>query len=245
MKKLIAILLTGAAGAGCASGFDRVAMETQLQEDRRIFTDDDDVLRIEQLRPQIQFPFRLAVVPPLHLHRSWSDDVGGTEGERDEILAWGDKLKKEGIVSDFTLIPSMLLDPRGNTLKSIRIAAARLQADAVLILHSITEVDSYVNPLGVLDLTIAGMFLVPGHKRDALTIVEGMVIDNRNQFLYFAGSSEGTGATLAPLATIEKKDAIRESRRNALRSFGEILVQEGRRVRSYVPGTRYETPGRK
>ena len=31
---------------------------------------------------------------------------------------------------------------------------------------------------------------------------------------------------------------------NAFRSFGDSMVQEARRARSYVPGPRYETPGK-
>ena len=89
------------------------------------------------------------------------------------------------------------------------------------------------------------MFLIPGHHADALTIVEGLVIDNRNQFLYFAASAEGTGSTLGPLAVVEKRDAVGESRRNALRAFGETLVKEARRARSFIPGPRYDTPGQK
>jgi len=114
----------------------------------------------------------------------------------------------------------------------------------VLILRSVTDVDSYINPLGLLDLTIAGMWLVPGHHKDALTIVEGVLIDNRNQFLYFAGSAEGTGSTFGPLAVIEERDAIRESRRNALHAFGERLARQAREARASVPGPRYETPGK-
>src|SRR5436190_1151978 len=121
----------------------------------------------------------------------------------------------------------------------------RLQEDAVLILRSLTDTDTYVNPLAVLDVTIVGMFLIPGHHADALTIVEGLVIDNRNQFLYFAASAEGTGSTLGPLAVVEKRDAVGESRRNALRAFGETLVKEAGRARSFVPGPRYDTPCQK
>lgn len=250
MKKLLAILGFGAALAGCSAGFNREAMTSDLAEGRaQFFTDDEDVLKVEQLRPQIKFPIRLAVLPPSR-SGAFGGDAAMMEGEREEILAWGDKLRKDGIVSDFMIIPDMLLATgvdrgRSTTLKSVRIAAARMQADAVLILRSVTDTDSYINPLGVLDLTVVGLFLVPGHQRDALTMVEGMVIDNRNQYLYFAASAEGKGSATAPLAMMDRRDAVGESRKNALRAFGENLVTEARRAQAYVPGPRYDSPGQR
>jgi len=242
MKRLMALLWIGVSAVGCATGFNAVDMEAALQEERKLFTDDDDVTKIEQLKPQIKAPFRLAVAPPIQVTgRYWHDPRGLMEGERDEILAWGEKLKKEGIVSELLMIPNMLMDlgvtrNGASYVKAVRVAAARLQADAVLFLRSVTDTESYANPLAVLDCTIVGMFLVPGHHREALTILEGMIIDNRNQFLYFASSAEGTGSATAPLAMFDARDAIAESRRNALRAFGDLLLKDGRRALGGAPG---------
>ena len=250
MRKMLALLLCGAAATGCSTGFSVRAMEDALQGERKLFSDDDDVTKIEQLKPQLRLPIRLAVAPPLQVTQGyWYEPRGMMEGEREEIVAWGEKLKKEGIVSEFTIIPNMLLDlgpdrNRSSYVKAVRVAAARMQADAVLFLRSVTDTDSYANPLAVLDITIVGMFLIPGHHRDALTILEGMVIDNRNQFVYFATSVEGTGSATAPLTGFDSRDAIAESRRNALRAFGEQLVKDGRRVLSQAPGVPYDTPGK-
>jgi rhombotail lipoprotein len=250
MKKLIALLWVGVSAMGCAAGFNTSEMREALQEERKLFSDDDDVTKIEQLKPQLKLPFRLAVAPLIQVRQSyWHEPRGMMEGEREEILAWGEKLKKEGIVSEFTMIPGMLLDlgpdrHRTSYIKSVRVAAARLQADAVLFLRCVTDTDSYANPLALLDCTIVGMFLVPGHRRDAFTILEGMIVDNRNQFLYFAADAEGTGSALAPLAMFDRRDAVADSRRNALRAFGEQLVRDGRRVLSAAPGVPGDTPGK-
>jgi rhombotail lipoprotein len=247
-KKLIALAALAGGALGCSVGFQRVQMDQALQEDRRIFVDDLDVLAVEQLRPQIQFPIRLAVVPPARLSPYHGHETTETlDGEQEELDALGEQLKKDGIVSAFMIIPRMLIDTgpqHVGAMKAIRLAAARMQADAVLIMRSVTDVDSYINPLGVLDLTLVGMWLFPGHHKDALTIVEGMLIDNRNQFLYFAGSAEGTGSTFGPLAVVQERDAIRESRRHALHGFGERLAREARQARSSAPGPRYESPGK-
>ncbi|HZE95473.1 MAG TPA: hypothetical protein VE981_00450 [Planctomycetota bacterium] len=247
MKTMLAGLAALVA-VGCQGGFDRAAMESELQANCRIFVDDPDVFRVEQVRPQLQMPFRLAVVPPSMINQRDGRQPGETEGERAEIQAWGERLRREGIISDLILIPDMMVGGMGSSgspgsFKAIRVAAARLGADAILVLHSVTEIDSYINPLGVLDLTLVGMFLIPGHHKDTMTIVEGLLIDNRNQYVYFAGSAEGKGSSVAPLAMLDEKGAVRESRCAALKSFGDLLVQQSHRVPG-LPSSRYETPGR-
>jgi rhombotail lipoprotein len=235
MKSVAAILFLGVTAVGCSTSFNRTAMEEELQKEKQIVFDDGDILKIEQLRPQIQFPIRLAVVPPARVSpRYWQE--GSSKGEHEELMALGEQLKKDGIASSFTVIPQILLQGSDQSLKAIRLAAARMGADAVLILKSVTDVDSYVNPLSVLNVTIIGLWLAPGHHTEALTMVEGMVIDNRNQFLYFAGSAEGSGSTFGPALVIKDRDAVGESRRNALHSFGEILIKEARQAKAALPG---------
>src|SRR6185503_8278096 len=236
----------GVASVGCAGGFNPAEMRESLQEERKLFTDDDDVTKIEKLKPQLKLPIRLAVVPPIQVTRNyWHEPRGMMEGEREELAAWGEKLKKEGVVSEFMMIPNMLLHfgpdrSQSSYIKAVRVAAARMQADAVLFLRRVTDTDAYANPLALLDVTIVGLFVVPGHQRDALTILEGMVIDNRNQFVYFATSVEGAGSVTAPLAMFDPRDAVAESRRNALKAFGEQLVRDGRRVLGREPGSPLE-----
>jgi len=250
MKKLMALLVMGTASVGCATGFNSAEMREALQEERKLFSDDDDVAKIEQLKPQLKLPFRLAVAPPLQVRQHyWHEPRGLMEGERDEIMAWGERLKKEGVVSEFILIPPMLMDLSASRqptsyVKAVRLGAARVQADAVLFLRSVTDTNSYANVLSVLDITLVGMFLVPGHQRDALTILEGMIVDNRNQYVYFATSVEGSGSATAPLAMFDQRDAVAESRKNALRAFGEQLVKDGRRVLGRAPGSPPEATGR-
>jgi rhombotail lipoprotein len=249
MRILIAVLI-GAGAVGCSANFNRDVMTQSIQEEQPLVFDDADILRVEQARPQLQFPIRLAVIPPSLFHRyATSGEPQATDGEKKAIQAWGEQLRDAGVISDLIIIPQLLtsMTPSRSqgTIKDIRLAAARVQADAVLVLRSTTTVDSYVNPLCVLDLTIVGMFLVPGHHKEALTIVEGILLDNRNQYVYFAGTTEGTGKTMGTLAGIDPKNAARESRGSALQSFGELLTKESRRVRDGAPGLPYSSPGQR
>lgn len=245
--KILTTILIGLGAVGCQTGFNRDSMNSSLQADPILGYDDADVLRVEQARPQLQFPIRLAVAFQATVDRWGYGERSESDGQRKEIRAWGDKLRDAGLVSDLFILPDILTGQTRsqNPVKDLRVAAARLQADALLILRSATDVDSYSNPLAVLDLTIVGMFLAPGHQKDALTIVEGIVIDNRNQYVYFAGSAEGLGSTFGPLAVVNDRDAVRDSRREALRSFGELLLKEAQRMRDWVPGPRYPSPGQR
>jgi hypothetical protein len=84
-----------------------MAMEQELQQDGRSFLTTGIVAQVEQLRPQIQFPIRLAVVPrPEHrANRYWQDSRESLKGEQEELDALGEQLKKDGIVSAFMVIP--------------------------------------------------------------------------------------------------------------------------------------------
>ncbi len=246
MRTLIALAAVLAA-VGCSPAYNRTVMEQELQDTRQILVDDIDVLRAGEVRPQLPLPFRLAVVPPSVMNvRHWGVPEE-LEGERREILAWGDKLRAAGVVSDLVIIPQMLIQtsaPSADLYRQLRVAAARLGADALLILRSATDVDSTVNPLCVLDLTIVGMFVVPGHHKDALTMLEGILVDNRNQFVYLALSAEGTGTACGPLASLDQRTAIQRARVAALKDFGDKLAAAASRVPLDSSGPRYGTPGK-
>lgn len=244
--KLIPILLTALSAVGCSASFNVAQMEERQWGGEKVFTD-MDLARIEQLRPQLTVPFRLAVAPPLY--EDWRTPQQ-LEGELAAIQAWGAELKKSGLVSEFIVLPKMLLGtPLGGRhthdyFKAVRVASARVQADAVLLLSSVTDVSSYVNPLCILNATIVGCYVVPGHHKAALTIVEGLVMDNRNEFLYWTGSAQARGSTMGPAALIDEEDAIRESRTSALKAFGEALARDAQAFKPGPPGAKYPTQGR-
>jgi len=96
--------------------------------------------------------------------------------------------------------------------------------------------------LSVLNLTLVGMVIVPGHHKEALTIIEGVVFDNRNEYVYLVASAEATSVATAPLALLDDRDASRKSRLGALHRFGDALAREAHRFRPGPPGPRYETP---
>lgn len=242
--KVLPVLLAALAAVGCTPSFSAARMEEKLWGGEKLFTD-EDVLRIDQLRPQLTPPVRLAIAPPLY--EDWRTEV---DGEREAIEAWAADLKKTGLVSEVILLPKILLRTPSagrhthDYFKAVRVAAARVRADAVLLMSSVTEVDSTVNPLAFLDLTIVGAWLAPGHSKDALTLIEGIVMDNRNEYVYWTGSARARGSTTAPLLLLDEDDAIRRSRTEALKVFGESLAANASVFKPVPPGERYHSPGK-
>lgn len=244
--KLITILIAGLSAVGCTASFNPTSMEERLWGGEKVFTD-LDLARIEQLKPQLPAPFRLAIAPPLTNDYRLPQEM---EGEREAIQAFAAELRKTGVVSDVIVLPKMLLGSSmsgrhtHDYFKAVRVASARVQADAVLIMSSVTDVSSFVNPLAILDVTLVGMVVVPGHHKEALTIIEGMVMDNRNEYLYWVGSAQGTGSTIGTLAHVNAESAARPSRVAALQAFGAALVRDANVLKGRPPGATYSTPGR-
>jgi rhombotail lipoprotein len=207
--------------AGCfTTGLDRSALISKMhQEAPNFHVVDDDIAKVQALRPQLQFPCRIAVylVPTTQ----W------TSKEKEQIKAWGDTLKKEGAVTDFFIMTGMFAPAAGNSsnLKDARIAAAKHGADALLVLHGGCQTDSYLNPAALLNLTIVGGFLVPASHRDALFVVEGALIDVSNGFLLASMESEGQGKIVRPTFIVEEKAAVDHARKEAVAAFGSEFLQ--------------------
>ena len=207
--------------AGCfTTGFDRSSLLTKMQAEAPIFQDlDDDIAKVQALRPQMQFPCRIAAY--LMPSTQW------TSKEKEQIKSWGDKLKKEGSVLDFIIMTGMFAPAGTNSsnLKDARIAAAKHGADALLVLHGGYQTDSYVNPAAVLNLTIVGGYLVPASHRDVLFVVQGALLDVSNGFLFASMESEGQGKIIRPTFIAEEKAAVDLARQEAVAAFGSEFLQ--------------------
>ena len=215
--------------AGCSQGFSSKAMQSRMEMYGPVFSD-YEIARIEQIQPQLRLPFRVAVAPPMDGRGDeWTAD------ERDEFRTLEKHLQETGIITDLVFLPRMLLagghrgDPR-SVFMSLRSAAARYRADTILLTRSTTDVDSYVNPLSATYLTIVGMWIFPGTHRDALTLMEGVLLDNRNEFLYLSTEVEGFSTVCRPYIYVEEEEVIRASRADAVRALCEELASKAGRI---------------
>lgn len=178
---------------------------------------------IRALRPQAEIPLRIAVMPP----DRWN---GFSKEERQAIQGWGEKFIALGFAKSVDIVPVSLVPEcsyRSDSscyLYGSRVAGARLGADAILFVHGNTVSDSYINPLSVLDLTIVGMWLVPGHHVDTYAAYEASLFDIDNGYLYAVAEAHGEQKLQRPFAYIDYQSGQSEAIVEALNSLGEKLM---------------------
>jgi hypothetical protein len=209
--------------SGCSTGFDRGALKERLAGEA-LQVDDADIKAALELKPQLRFPIRLGVFliadsynRPVDYDWRWSVE------DKRLIDSWAEPLKSQGIVSDLFVISEV---PRSRTdLRSIRLAAARHGADAVLVIQGVSQVDAYVNPLCLLNVLILPGWVVPASHRDALLVTRGAMWDVGNQFLYLTVEAEGVAKTVRPTFRASSLEAIDRAKGTALRDFGPELLR--------------------
>ncbi len=213
--------------ASCSS-VDREQMRRELSRETpgipsKLEFSSKGVEEIESIRPQLKAPFRLAVAPPL-----WRSDLHWTAGERAEIESWRKELVDSGVLSDLVLIPPITYelgrhDPK-SAFEQVREAAARHHADAVLVIRDVEADSTRQNPLSVLYLTIVGCWIVPGSTAEAVSMMQGLILDNRNEYLYASCESEGSSKVTKPVSTIDLEDLRTGARVAALRELKSGLI---------------------
>jgi len=226
MNRALILLLALLVNTGCASsrGFDRGAIKADLSSP---ITTDRGIQKTLELKPQLPFPFRLGVYfIDRRSYRQW--DYGSKWGANDRDLDWLDPLKEVGIVSEVIPVTSaaMTNDGRESTsLTSIRLAAARHNADAVLTINYGADVDRYNNFSSFLYLTIIGGFLVPGTHANALVVMNGALWDVRNEYLYITAEAEAEAGSMGPAFLLKNGKSVRKAKGEAMPLFHEEVVK--------------------
>lgn len=215
------LLLLGLSHCTASRGFDRGALHAEFADTVRI--DDEEIARVLDLRPQLREPFRLAVhfVPPRPNFGDRQRWIWSGE-DKDALLSMVGRMRDSGVVSDMFLIGDALVPSRDR--KSIRLAAARAGADAVLIVNGVAAVDRYNNALAATYLLLVTPLFVPGTVLDVLFVANASVWDVRNDFLYLAVESEATSSRTAPPAFLDEALLLRETRADALRELEVELL---------------------
>jgi hypothetical protein len=134
--------------------------------------------------------------------------------DKDALLMLETPLREKGIVSQmFTITGSTV---QGTSLRSLRVAAARHGADALLVVTGGEAIDRYNNILGAFYVLLLPMAVVPGTELEALFMVSGALWDVRNGYLYASAEAEATAHQTRPTMFIEPPHAVDQARLDAV-----------------------------
>src|SRR5262245_17874123 len=223
MKGRMLIVLFGAGIlSGCTSlgGFSRPDTTARASREPILVTD-GAVAEAQLLKPQLQLPCRIAVYLRPNNNGSWHwspKDVAALE-------ACGEALKSAGVATDFFLLPDMLVGAGKEDVKDLRVAAARCGAEALLVIQGSAAVHEYKNPAAIFNLTVVGGYLVPASHCDAQFVMEGVLFDTNNSYVYASAKTEGEGTVVRPTFIIESKDAVARAQAQAIEKFCPELVR--------------------
>ena len=221
---------------------------------------DGDISKHFETRPAAAFPAHIAVVriqdsgyrtKTHHGYGHGRYSVVTTRNiETDEAF---ERLQKLPDVNGVAPIGRMLVPVNANSIKDLRIPAAKLHADMVLVYSVDTSL--YVDGKQLGPLSMISLGLIPNKKAHVTATVAGMLVDVRTGYIYGTNEASDTQEQLTTVwateMAIEKARAKAET--NALEGFvgefedlwtGVVDVYRDGAVasrRDDAPGDRYYT----
>lgn len=217
---LAALLLTA-----CSSIYKAPEISSRAGIEPSQFSNAKTIEEIRALKPQAQLPMKVVIV------EYW---LTLSNSEREIIKTWEKKLIEIGFVSSMEVMPGSLkprchYDAKDNCfMQEARKAGARQNADGLMFLTNRVETESYLNPLSILNITIAGLWLAPGHHRESAALFEASLFDINNGYLYGSTEGLGTGSSVRPYMYVEKKLSENEAREKALNNLMENIYQQAK-----------------
>lgn len=198
-----AVLAVAFSMLGCASkGFNRGALQEQVGVVKPVY-DEKEIKDAYNKKSNLPKPFKLGVYfkPPKESRGEpqwrWS------EQDKSLLEEIGAELKTEGVISDvFPIVGSLVTT---EDLKSLRLVAAKHQADALLIVSGGAQIDRYINNWGWSYILLLPTLFVPGSKADTLFLANASMWDVKNEFLYLTAEAEATSSDTY-VAAFGKKD---------------------------------------
>lgn len=219
------VILTLLTLTACASsrGFDRGNLRSQVSG--QAVATEDDIKKALDLKPQLPKPFKLALyfTAPAERHFRYRGLWRWLAEDKDGLIELGKTFKDEYKVSEIFVINDSIVDGKDN--KSVRLAAARAGADAVMIFNGIGEIDRYNNAAGYTYILLVTPFFIPGTEADALFVLNASMWDVRNQYLYLSVEAEGFANETRPAFFINEKRVLKLAKQNAIASLKKELEQ--------------------
>ncbi|MCC2640702.1 MAG: exported protein of unknown function [Nitrospira sp.] len=228
---LLAFLALLALSACSASrGLNRQALQESFHTNPDVVTD-QDIAATMALQADLPSPYRLALY---FKHKDFPSrpalrKVDWISADAERLQRALAPVKEEGIIRQSFLLANSAV--QGTTFRDIRQAAARYNADAILVIDGAASVDRYNNGHSWWYATGLGLYLAHGTESHALFMMEGLFWDVRSGYLYGTQTAEGETTLIGPALLLEDKDAIAEAKDVALERFGKELADMLRLLR--------------
>ena len=208
-------------------------MQSLLHPDNEAVTGQTAPSQVD--RPARPLPLRLAIYFvqqsfPLHHRIQRAEWVAA---DKDLLAKWLTPLQNERILTEtFHLIDTTI---QGYDVEKIRRAAARYDADVVLIVDGLASVDRYNNGHAAWYATIIGAYLAPGTVSEALFVIEGSLWDVRAHRLYATRPAEGHAKVVGSAVRVQDRQAVAQAQQAALNELSQGIAQELRRWSTAAP----------
>lgn len=215
MFRVLTLSLILVLSACSSKGFKRDEMFAELNQ-KTVVTDKEieDVLK---LKPQLPRPFTVAVYmnTPRRADFHYSETRWmWTEAEQEMISTALAPLKQKNLVKNIVYIPPTMA---AGDMSSIRLAAARHGADAVLVVKGRADVDSFTNNWAYTYFLLAPIFFVPGNEARSLFISHASLWDVRNEYLYMSAEGDAESDQVRPTPFIDREKLVAEAKSASLK----------------------------
>ena len=233
---LAVIVLLNMSGCSSSRGLNRQALQESFHEHPDVVTD-QDVAKTLALQAQLPSPYRLAI---FFKHKDFPRSptlrkVDWVSADAARIQRALEPVKEDGILQQSFLLANSTV--QGTTFRDIRLAAARYNADAILVVDGASAVDRYNNGHAWWYATGLGAYLAHGTESHALFMMEGTLWDVRSGYLYGTQTAEGETTLIGPASSLEDRAAIAEAKDVALERFGKELADMLRVLREKQRGS--------
>jgi hypothetical protein len=125
------------------------------------------------------------------------------------------------------------------SLASLRAAAKDAGMEYLLLVGGTIDHDRNGTPLSLLDLTIVGMFIVPGHETRGTAKGTAALVDVRSGRIVASSSAETRDSKLAPAATVssEEEKLLEQLRDQVAAKLGTQVLTDAKNRAALAGGT--------
>ncbi|MBA2487275.1 MAG: hypothetical protein H0V35_14515 [Nitrospira sp.] len=211
-------------------GLNRLALHETFHDNPDVVTRQDIAATME-LSGHLPTPYRLAI---FFKHKDFPSSptlrkVDWLSADAELLQRALEPVKEEGILQQSFFLANSTV--QGTTFRDIRLAAARYNADAILVIDGASAVERYNNGHAWWYATGLGAYLAHGTESHALFMMEGTLWDVQSGYLYGTQTAEGETTLIGPAPSLEDTKAIAEAKDVAMARFGRELADMLRLLR--------------